>query len=68
MANLTEQDIGFQNVEFAEIDGEQVVGVLIGLTPAGHYVVGNPYFDHTWQVPPELATPTDRPITVRDDG
>ncbi len=65
MASLTEQDIGFQHVAFVD-DGEEIVGVLIGLTPAGHYVVGNPYFDHTWQVPPELATPTDRPLTVRN--
>lgn len=67
MAHLTEHDIGFQNVAFVDDDGAEVVGVLIGLTPGGHYVVGNPYFNHTWQVPPELATATDRPITVRDE-
>jgi hypothetical protein len=64
MAQLTEQDIGFQNVAFDD-RGERIVGVLIGINRDGDYVVGNPYFNHTWHVPPALATPTDDAMTVR---
>ena len=66
MAHLTEQDIGFQSVAFVD-EGERIVGVLIGITPRGEYVIGNPYFNCTWHVRPEAATPTDEPMTVRDE-
>lgn len=66
MARLTEQDVGFQCVAFDD-EGERIVGVLIGISPHGDYVVGNPYFNCTWHVPPEEATATDEPMTVRDE-